>query len=211
MAQATAIGGARAGYLKVSWPFARFQVYDAYIRLRVFPFGTYEFKYDEDFSLEIEVGPFGMGRGIRIHHSRHSAPETLIFWPVRGAQDLLDRVDELRREVNGKLAPAPVTEPRGFPFRISTLLTVVVLWNVAFFYDSGFDWPFGSTAHVEPFGLPVKIALAAVALLSFGSVSVRSIRRVFVKDTARRVDTDPVLYFFGVVASLMLGASILFS
>jgi hypothetical protein len=88
MAEFSVTGGARVGWGRATWPFAKLTVSQTTLRLSVFMLGSYSFASDEVVSLN-RVGSIpSLSSGIQIVHNRSDCPPMIAFW-CRGVPEKL--------------------------------------------------------------------------------------------------------------------------
>jgi hypothetical protein len=154
-------GGARIGWVSVSWPLAELSVTPRSLVIRTWLLGTYAFTPEQIVRLE----PYGsipvIYRGVRVVHANPDYPSQIIFWCLRNPERLIERI----RRVGFIPAAPPPTAPvkRGIPVRWSFIISLVVVWN-ALFILGGF---LPEKAPPDKPGLLVLLALAVAFVASF--------------------------------------------
>ena len=140
-------GGAHVGSSHASWPFASMDC-DAR-QLQVSCLGTYTFKPEQVWAIE----PYGwipiIASGVRIRHNRLDYPERVVFFHFGTAEGLRAEIAASGFRANG----AKVDRPSGMAWRWSFLIAVIVLWNLLFLADMGFELFPGPEHRPGPFAL----------------------------------------------------------
>jgi hypothetical protein len=160
-------GGARIGWVNANWPLAQLTVTSGTIEVSGKLLGTYTFTPEQ----VVEIEPYGVvpliGRGIKILHGRPDYPASVIFWCFGSAERLVARIRGAGFIPSCPVAAVPIR--KGVPFRWSTVLLAIALWNALFLVERVVPW--------YPPPSPGPFALAALALaFAFVSGVLRSAR-----------------------------------
>lgn len=167
MADFSAIGGARVGWVNVTWPFARFTVSARRLVLSGL-IGRYEFLPDQVASIERSGSIPVLSSGLRIVHTRSDYPAKVIFWCMGNPDKMLARIHQA-----GFLPVAPrsaAIATRGFPIRWVIVIAVVLVWNGLFMLD---QYMFPNDAH-----MPGPFVVLALLLIFFFASALRTSDRV---------------------------------
>lgn len=184
-------GGARVGWFKASWPFATLTARPGILTIAALFAGTYEFTPDQVANLEISGG---WRPGLRIHHNRADVPERLIFYSFGSSQKVLQKILEA-----GFLPAAAASiplPPRGVPFRWTTLIAVMVLWNTLGLLSMGWHHS------LEP-GPLTMIPLGLVAVFSWGLLYIPSWRKVILRPGRHFEEIRAMVCFVAIFATAM--------
>ena len=193
----TSTGGARIGWINVSWPLAELSVTPRSLVIRAWLLGTYTFTPEQIVRLE----PYGsipvIYRGIRVVHSHPDYPSGFIFWCLRNPARLIERIRQA-----GFVPAAPPTAPvkRGNPVRWSFIIALFVVWN-ALFILGGF-WP-GQPPPEKP-GAFVLLALAVLLFASLATERSPAFQRWVLKPGRSVGEIRPALRLIQLVSAFVL-------
>ena len=190
-------GGARIGWINVSWPLAELSVTPRSLVIRAWLLGTYRFTPEQIVRLE----PYGsipvIYRGIRIVHAHPDYPSGFIFWCLWNPARLIERIRQA-----GFVPAAPPTAPvnRGNPVRWSFIIALFVVWN-ALFILGGF-WP--GTPPPEKPGAFVLLALAVLLFASLATERSPAFQQWVLKPGRSVGEIRPVLRLIQLVSAFVL-------
>jgi len=200
----TVTGGVRVGWANASWPLAKLSVSSTNLSIAAMMLGTYNFTPDEVVALEPYQSIPIIGRGIRILHSRSDYPEEIIFWCFRDPEILAN--DIRRVGFQPRVIRRIPREPRGIPVRWTTIVAVIVIWNVLFVLDGFVPW-----ASPKPPGPFVFLAIALMLAASLAMQRSPIVQAWVLKPGRSPTEIKPALRVVAVVSGLMLLGLALFS
>jgi hypothetical protein len=184
-------GGAKVGWLNMSWPFAGLEVSPGNIQLSAF--GKYRFTPDEVVSVEaIGFIPF-FYYGVRIHHNKPDYPERIVFFTSGSRRALI----ETTAAAGFHTGAAPMLQARGFPLKIVPLIVAVALWNALLLLDMQ-----RSAAEIEGPGILTLAAFWIVFALTTLLPRSAQLQKIFLRDGRKIGEILPALRF----TSWLLGA-----
>ena len=106
MAEFSVTGGARVGWGRASWPFAKLTVSQTSLRLSLLMLGSYSFAPGEVVSLN-RIGSVPLlSSGIQVVHNRSDYPPMITFWCPGGPEKLLVRIHEAGFSAKGDASSA---------------------------------------------------------------------------------------------------------
>lgn len=185
-------GGARIGWLNVSWPFGGIEVAPGRITVR--GFGRYDFTPGDVTSVE-EVGLLPLiTRSHQIHHTNPDYPETIRFISLGGYRELTAAI----RQAGFRVGKPVDRVSRGFPLRIPAVVAIVVLWNALLLLDRLFAIP-----RSQP-GPYATVALAVVLVLATLLPRSALLQRWFLREGRRVSEIKPFLGLLQIVSGFML-------
>lgn len=116
-------GGARIGWFNSGWPCARLTVTPDRLTVSALFVGTYHFTPAQIFAFE-KVGR--ISPALRIIHTRDDISGRCIFMTLSGPEKLARRI----RDAGFIPAAQSAPQARGVPFRWSSIIAIVILWNL---------------------------------------------------------------------------------
>lgn len=149
-------GGARIGWVSMSWPLSSLTITKDQITV-----SNLTFRPDQVISFKQRGSIPVLGWGIQIIHNRADYPNTVVFASFRSPKSILRQIEEMGFH---PCAPASTSlAGRGIAFRWQAILVLAAIWNLLFFLD----WAFSKTqeSHYEP-GRFAFLALLTLFLLS---------------------------------------------
>lgn len=154
-------GGARIGWVNVTWPFARLSASAQELSVSGTFIGRYNFSPEQIAALE----PYGsipvLANGVRIVHTVQNYPDKIIFWCFGSPKRLIERINTLGFQPRASRAKVPQRD--GIAFRWAFLTLLVVLWNALFLIDGFVPWK-------QPKG-PGPYTFLAIALLFLAALA----------------------------------------
>ena len=166
-------GGARIGWFRAWFPFARLTVSGEAVELRAFLLGTYLFKSESvrDITRYGSI-PF-FSSGIQIHHSVATYPERIIFWCLGNPDKLLERI---RMTGFRPAAPESGKPSRSrWAVRWQIALVAVLAWFGFFLLDREyFPWRFAP-------GFFGMLAVALTIIAAAAIIPVEAFQNVVLK------------------------------
>jgi hypothetical protein len=198
-------GGARAGWINSSWPFANLNVTSSKIILNATLLGKYEFRPEEVSAIE-SIGSLPLiSRGIRIHHNIVDYPDKIIFLTMKNPENLIDEIRKLGFIPKG--AQSETIRDRGFPIRWQFIILFVVLWNAFMLLDMFRSGVF----QLKP-GRFAWLATVIVFILSISIWKSELIKKVILSPGHKPSEIKPFLYLLTFVSgflSLILGLELI--
>lgn len=179
-------GGAKVGWTKISYPFAKLFVAPSFINLHV-GFITFKEDYlfspDDIISLEKFVVIPYVAWGIKINHTISDYPEKVIFWSFKNPDDLLKQITSFGFQA--KANPSTFVKRVGSPIHGFVLLTIVMLGYAAFTKDA-------KPAH-ETIGLFSSIYIISLFAFVFLADKINFIKSLIVKPNRNLNELGPLL------------------
>jgi hypothetical protein len=173
-ATAIFIGGARLGWLGVTWPLAMLRVNNEALVLRAVLLGRRRFAPSEVVELRPVTWFPLLAWGVRIVHHRSDTPENLLFWSIRPPGMVVRAIERVGFVPAGGEAPTESTAtdpspstapaPAGLAFRPELLVLVIFASMVAFLFDLFTGWTLPGLSSGGP-GIIAWVAFAFVASL----------------------------------------------
>ena len=187
-------GGAHIGSTHASWPFATL-VSNAR-QLRISCLGTYAFTPEQVWAIEPSGSIPVIGSGVRIRHNRMDYPERVVFFHFGSSEGLRREISESGfRPVGEKLE-----RPSGMAWRWSFVIGAVLLWNLLFLADMGFEFVPGPDHRPGPF---ILAAVVSFFLLSAGVYFLPAMQRLALRPGRSVESVKSMLVLWMVVAGLM--------
>jgi len=192
-----ATGGARVGWIQISWPFVRLSASATGLAVAGRLVGTHSFKPSDVLALE----PYGLipvvGRGVRIVHARTDCPSTIVFRSIDSPGRLIAKIRAAGFVPSAPPAVAP--GPSGAPVRWSVLVVAIIVWNALLLADGFVVW----RAPKAPG--PLTFLALVLLLLGASSIKVSSAARRWVLKPGRSVEEIAgILSLLQLLAGLML-------
>lgn len=151
-------GGARIGWVSMSWPLSSLTVTSDQITV-----SNLTFKPDQVISIKQRGYIPVLGWGIQIIHNRADYPNTVVFASFRSPKSIIRQIEEIG--FHPCAPPATSLAGRGIAFRWQAILVLAAIWNLLFFLD----WAFGKT-HKGLHG-PGRFSFLALLILFLLSVN----------------------------------------
>ena len=133
------IGGARIGFGRVTWPFAKLLVNRNELRINASIIGNVYFRASDIIS--IEPSSVFAGDGIKVNHRVHGYSRKVIFLTF-GSRDLIKRIENTGFLNNPSPIPAEVEDrilkyqsSGSFPMKWSVVIGLAIIWNFLFLGD----------------------------------------------------------------------------
>lgn len=164
-------GGARIGWFRAFFPFAKLTVSAQAVELRAFSLGTYFFKSE---SVRDITRCGWISSGIQIHHSISTYPERIIFWCLGNPDKLIERI-----RMTGFRPTAPESgkpSRAGWAVRWQIALLAVLAWDAFFLLDREFHFPW--TFAPGFFGM---LAVALTIIAAVAMIRVQAFQNVILK------------------------------
>jgi hypothetical protein len=198
--QLSVTGGARIGWVNVSWPLARLSVSNGHLHLNALLIGQYDFAPEEVIALQ----PYGyipvLGSGVMVVHRRMDYPRQVIFWSVRPAR-LIERIGQAGFIPAGTPEPSgPVQIEAGFPVRWQAFAAVVVVWNLLL---APYVFPLVLWPQPPKPGFGLVLAPAALFIFALAMKMSPVLQRLVLKEGRSIGEISPVLNLILFVAGLM--------
>jgi hypothetical protein len=127
-------GGARVGWLRATWPFAKLTVQKEKIELNVGLLGKYSFSQEQIIAIEKYTVLPKVSLGIQFFHTRPEYPKMIMFQCSDNLDSIINKIGEI-----GFLPSAdPSKKPKksGLPFKWESLIWVALLWFYIYFIFS---------------------------------------------------------------------------
>ena len=164
MSEVSFICGARVGWIRASWPFAKLTA--SHDRLILTSLGTYEFAPEQVEAIERYGYIPILAWGLRIRHNRADYPKSVIFWCMGSRDRVLTEIKQTGFTPKGQSSN---TRPRAFPIRWTVVVGVVIVWTLLSILDRALST--AGTNVPGPFGL-----LALLLLFAFVTAVLSSAR-----------------------------------
>jgi hypothetical protein len=199
------IGGAKIGFGRTTWPFAKLLVNRSELRLNASIIGNVYFRPSDIIS--IEPSSLFSGAGIKINHRVNEYSEKVIFL-TSGSRDLIKRIEDTGFLNNPGPIPAEVEakilqyqSSGSFPMKWSAVIVFVVIWNLLFLGDQlGY---FGNTNNHIPLGIGAQLALAFAFLFALAILLSEPFSRLVLKDGRKAREIRSFLFFLMLITGFM--------
>ena len=191
-------GGARVGWMNVTWPFAELWTAPERLTITARFLGTYTFAPDQICEIEPYIMVPILGWGVRIRHCVPNYPNRVVFWSLTSPYGILRGIRESGFTPTGA-APVPGSLRRGFPIRWSVVVGVIVLWNALLLADGGIL----SVGPAHP-SWSIYVALLMVLVLSVGTLTSTGIQRIVLKRGGDLGEVKPFLRLLALISGLLL-------
>ena len=196
-------GGARIGWMNVTWPFAELWTAPERLTITAQFLGKYAFTPEQVCAVEPYVMVPILGWGIRVRHCMPDYPQRIIFWSLVSPNRVLRGIGAsgfIPTGVGSTVDAAGWAMPLQWP----VLAAVVVLWNVLLLSD--FAHPGRTSGHPEWFACA---ALFLVFVISLGTLTSTSLQRLMLKPNRSVSEVRPFLRVLAFISGLLLLLSIL--
>jgi len=200
-------GGARIGWAKASWPFAKLTVSRDKLQLNGGIIGNLVFKPTDVTS--IETYSMGVAGGLKIIHNVSNYKSLVVFTTTGNSNDLLNDIRKTGFLTNADQLPAQLEQEihemqqgGGFPLRPLAAIIVVAIWNICLL-PAFFQAFFGRRSFIN---LDTGINAALIFLLAFALslFFVKPIQHIVLKPGRTVKDIRSFLIFLIILASIML-------
>lgn len=204
MSPYSARGTAQFGIMKTSWPLAQLTSAPELLTVKAPFLGEYWFTPEQVVSIERYCFIPVLAWGIRIRHTDHHSPETIVFLRTGSPETVLRGI-----RASGFVPAAPADAlpmRRGMPARWTVIAAAALLWNAMLLMD--FGWP--------PFGasVPGPWTLAALALVfsaALGTLLTPEMQKLVLKPGRSVGEIEPFLLLLVGVSGMMLVILTLFT
>lgn len=205
MDQIEETGGAKIGFCKATWPFAKLLVNKNELQLNASMIGNLYFRPSDIIS--IEPSSFFSGNGIKINHRVSGYNEKVMFL-TSGSRDLIKQIEGTGFLNNPGPIPQDV-EARivqfqssgSFPMKWSAVIVFVIIWNLLFLGD--YLGYFGKLDNQIPLGPGAQMALAFAFLFSLAILPSAPFSRLALKPGRKAIEIRPFLLFLMLITGIM--------
>ena len=196
-------GGARIGWMNVTWPFAELWTAPERLTITAQFLGKYAFTPEQVCAVEPYVMVPILGWGIRVQHCVPDYPQRIIFWSLVSPNRVLRGI-----RASGFI-PSGVENTVGaagwaMPLRWPVLAAVVVLWNLLLLAD--FTHPARTSGHPGWFAC---VALLLVLAIALGTLTSTDLQKLVLKPNRSVSEVRPFLRVLVFISGLLLVLSIL--
>jgi hypothetical protein len=198
-------GGAKIGFGKATWPFAKLLVNKNELQLNASILGNVYFRPSDIIS--IESSSFFSGNGIKINHRVNGYSQKIIFL-TSGSRDLIKRIEDIGFLTNADPIPAEVEDriakyqsSGSFPMKWSAVIVFVVIWNLLFLGDQlGY---FNNNNNPIPIGIGAQLALAFAFLFALAILLSEPFSQLALKEGRKAIEIKSFLLFLMGITGLM--------
>jgi hypothetical protein len=191
------IGGARIGWVSVSWPLAELCATQDKLTVTARLLGTYTFAPKQVSSIE----RYGMipvlARGVRVRHCVPDYPQGIIFWPLGSPDGVLGGIRDAGFVPAASRSAAPLR--RGIPVRWSAIIVAIIVWNALFMLPGA-----GRERSAWTPTFLVLVPLIAAFVLSIGALSSPTLQHLILKPGRSVGEIRPFLLMQAFITGVLL-------